>query len=132
MLWSENHFKEHRYRTLEHEYENARANELREENAWEKVSGVTYTPLLLGHIQFGILTSVHLLLIYYKLTTHNVIFFTYVINISKKVNPIGINALIKILCYDKHSNEAEDMQSLNKEQQLKFKFFYPRFLSAKD
>ena len=50
LLRSENHFKEHHYRTLEHEHENVRANEPREENAREKVSGATHTPLLLGHV----------------------------------------------------------------------------------
>ena len=116
MLRSENHFKEHRYRTLEHEHENVRANEPREENSREKVYGVRCTLPLLGHVQFGTLTSVHLPLVYHELTMRDVTFFTHTINISNKANTIGVNALMKMLRHDEHPNEAEEMRSLNEEQ----------------
>ena len=130
-LQKENYFKEHRCISLENLYDASEENP-RDENVREKVRGVTFTPLLLGHVQFGALTSIHLPLIHHELTIRNVTFCAHAIDTHNELTQIGISHFIKLLRKNEHPNEENEMPTLNEEEQQKFKFFNPRFLTAVD
>ena len=92
---------------LDDTYNCAQKN-LRTENQKQCVISVTHTSLLLGNIQFGILTNVHRLLVIEKLSIWNCAFYTCTIDYRLKEIPNGINYFIKILKEVEHLDVPPD------------------------
>jgi len=62
LLTKNEHYRKQQLQKLESSYEKGQDNP-RNQNQRQRAAGVTLTPLLLGSVQFGILTSLHLPLV---------------------------------------------------------------------
>lgn len=71
-------------------------------------------------------------MVYCELKLRNADFYTHSTDLNGRVTPIGINHLIKILRNNEHPNEESETPLLNEEQQQKFKYFNPIFLTASE
>ena len=69
----------------------------REENARQKVRGITCEPFFIGCVQFGGLTSIHMPMIRQKLTMQQCYFYAHDIDHYVRSCMMGINNLTKIL-----------------------------------
>ena len=129
LIIKDDHHKKVRLQRFENSYEIGQSNP-REENQRQQISGVTYTPLLLGSVQFGLLASLCLPLTCRELQIRECVFCTHEVDYFGEKTLNGTTALLKTL--KKHEHPTHDDATIvhSKEDVLAFECFAPRFLDA--
>ena len=102
-----------------------------EPNQRQQPSGFSCTPLLLGQVKMGILTSIHITMMYKEPTLRGCTFRTHATDYRCRETMAGINTLLKMLKKHEHPNFSND-SSYTKEEINTTRYFEPRFLTDTD